>query len=255
MLKKETAIQDKMDLDADEYIRHRMDPKKHDELYIHLADLRIALDKVATEKAVNIMDYGCGGSPYRSLFPNAVYHRADYTDMPGLDFKINEDARLDTVPDDFYDIVLSTQVLEHVRRPEDYLAEAKRVLKVGGKLILTTHGVFYDHACPYDFRRWTADGLELILQDAGFSHIELDKISTNTRAVFLLAENGFNYLIDSRRTKFGFALWLFRSWFWSKRAARNAWSDKKFSENRVVDHKVPGHPLYITLMAVATKAS
>ena len=42
------------------------------------------------------------------------------------------------------------------------------LLKPGGFLVLTTHGLFGDHGCPYDFQRWTADGLRLLLERAGF---------------------------------------------------------------------------------------
>ena len=240
-------------LDCNDYIRSRLSPQPSDELYLHLADLREGLKKLSSKQNLKVLDYGCGGSPYKSLFPNSVYHRADYVELEGLDFKISEDAKLPNVPDNTYDIVLSTQVLEHVRRPEDYLQEARRILKPGGKLILTTHGVFYDHACPYDFRRWTADGLSLILDDAGFSEREISKLTTNTRAIFFLAENAFSGLVESRMTKAGIALWLFREWFWSNRELRNRFCDKYFSNNMVVSSETSGHPLYIALMAVAVK--
>jgi SAM-dependent methyltransferase len=240
-------------LDSGTYLRSRLMPEPGDELYLHLGDLRAALGSVATDGEVRVLDYGCGGSPYRSLFPRATYHRADYIEMDGLDYRIAEDASLADVRDDTYDLVLSTQVLEHVRRPEDYLQEARRILKPGGKLILTTHGVFYDHACPYDFRRWTADGLSLILDDAGFLKCEISKLTTNTRAIFFLAENAFSGLVESRLTKTGIALWLFREWFWSNRMLRNRYCDKYFSKNKVVPAGVPGHPLYIALLAVAVK--
>lgn len=240
-------------LDCNDYIRSRLSPQPSDELYLHLADLYKGLIKHSSKENLKVLDYGCGGSPYRSLFPQSTYHRADYINLDGLDYRIAEDASLPEVRDDTYDIVLSTQVLEHVRRPEDYLREARRVLKPGGKLVLTTHGVFYDHACPYDFRRWTADGLSLILDDAGFSKCEISKFTTNTRAIFFLAENAFSGLVESRMTKAGIALWLFREWFWSNREFRNRYCDKNFSKNMVVPAGVSGHPLYIALMAVAFK--
>jgi SAM-dependent methyltransferase len=240
-------------LDCNDYIRSRLSPQSSDELYLHLADLREGLKQVETSSNLKILDYGCGGSPYRSLFPNATYHRADYISLEGLDFQISEDASLPAVQDCTYDMLLSTQVLEHVRKPEKYLSEAIRVLKPGGALVLSTHGVFYDHACPYDFRRWTADGLDLILREEGFSSIKIFKLTTNTRAIFFLAENSFGGLFDSRKKQVGMALWLFNKWFWSRRKLRNTWADKNFENNRVVPSDQPGHPLYIALLAVAQK--
>jgi len=240
-------------LDADTYVRSRLSPQPEDNFYLHLADLREALTAFSSKEPVKVLDYGCGGSPYRSLFPSAVYHRADYMEMNNLDYRIAEDASLPDIHDNTYDIVLSTQVLEHVRRPEDYLREAQRVLRADGKLILTTHGVFDEHPCPCDFRRWTAAGLGLILDDAKFARSDIWKLTTNNRALFLLADNSFGGLYDSRKTKVGLSLWLFRKWFWADRRRRNLWADLRFAENKVVPASKAGHPIYIALFAAAYK--
>src|SRR5690606_19278094 len=96
------------------------------------------------------------------------YERADLGDAPDLDHRFGVDSKL-PVPSQTYDLVLSTQVLEHVQDPSAYLNEALRVLQPGGRLVLTTHGVFPDHACPHDYQRWTADGLRLLVERSGFT--------------------------------------------------------------------------------------
>jgi SAM-dependent methyltransferase len=106
---------------------------------------------------IAILDYGSGGSPYRSLFPNATYHRADHVDGVHLDFRTDANGRLPEVASQAYDMVLSTQVLEHVSSPRSYIDEAFRVLRPGGMPLLSTHGAYPDHGCPCDFWRW-ADG-------------------------------------------------------------------------------------------------
>ena len=67
------------------------------------------------------------------------------------------------------DIVLSSQVLEHVPSPQDYLREAHRVLKPAGTLLLSTHGYWMYHPDPTDFWRWTRDGLVRQIEAAGFT--------------------------------------------------------------------------------------
>lgn len=170
-------------LQLDSYLRQRLEPKPGDPLYLHLSDLRRALVEFETSEALALLDYGCGGSPYQSLFPNATYHRADFVNVEGLDFRTDAEGRLPDARTGSYDLLLSTQVLEHVETPQVYLAEALRVLKPGGRLLLTTHGVFPDHGCPYDFWRWTADGLRLELARAGFEVETQYRLTAGPRAV------------------------------------------------------------------------
>jgi SAM-dependent methyltransferase len=115
-----------------------------------------------------ILDYGSADSPYRRFFsPSAEFVTAD---LPG-----NPDAALDLEPDGTvpvasgtFDVVLSTQVLEHVTDPETYLSECLRVLRPGGQLLLSTHGLMVYHPDPVDYWRWTGAGLQRAVGQAGF---------------------------------------------------------------------------------------
>src|SRR5215468_4458665 len=136
----------KVDLGEAGYLKERLIPQPGDVLYLHLSDLLIALKALIPTHVSMVLDYGCGGSPYRPLFGSCTYHRADLSGGNNLDFEYRSDAKL---PSDLsgYDCVLSTQVLEHVEDPQTYLGECYRVLCPGGCLILTTHGLYEDHAC------------------------------------------------------------------------------------------------------------
>ena len=67
------------------------------------------------------------------------------------------------------DLVVSTQVLEHVPSPRRHLDEAFRVLHADGRLILSTHGYWVYHPDPEDLWRWTGPGLRRALGEAGFT--------------------------------------------------------------------------------------
>jgi hypothetical protein len=67
------------------YLQQRLHPGPGDDLYLHLSDLRLAMNRVADDKAMRVLDFGCGGSPYRSLFPAAEYLRADLPGTPQVD--------------------------------------------------------------------------------------------------------------------------------------------------------------------------
>jgi len=177
-------------LAQNEYVRQRIAPRPGDPDYLCLVDLLAAVKSVAPRDAGKVLDYGCGGSPYRALFSGAAYHRADLEGGADLDFAYGEDSMLPAGIGD-YDLVLSSQVLEHVLDPDAYLAECLRVLKPGGKLLLTTHGTFWDHACPHDYWRWTAHGLRRLVARAGFRPDKLLKITANERAKLFISEKWF----------------------------------------------------------------
>ncbi len=172
-------------LSGQPYNDERLRPEPGQVDYLHLCDLREALAPFATDEPLRILDFGCGGSPYRSLFPNADYRRADFTVMEGLDYRVDGDSRVEA-PTGEFDLVLSTQVLEHVSDPANYLAEALRVLKPRGRLILTTHGVYPDHGCPHDFWRWTGEGLRREVAAAGFETHQVQQLTCDARAVHYL---------------------------------------------------------------------
>ena len=121
-----------------------------------------------------LLDFGCGDMKYRKLFTPRV-HRYLGIDLPGsphADFELEADGSV-PLPDQHADAVLSTQVLEHVDQPADYLAEARRLLRPGGQLILSTHGIWQYHPHPRDLWRWTAEGLTQTLETAGMTDIRV----------------------------------------------------------------------------------
>jgi SAM-dependent methyltransferase len=72
------------------------------------------------------------------------------------------------------DLVLNTQVLEHVAHPALVLGEIHRVLRPGGELLLTAPQGWHEHQQPHDFFRFTRFSLELLLDHAGFSKYQIE---------------------------------------------------------------------------------
>ena len=107
---------------TEEYTRQRIEPTAGDTAYLHLSDLLLGLKMLMPSNITRILDYGCGGSPYRRLFGACTYHRSDLPgDLP-IDFEYGPDSRLPAELAD-YDCVLSSQVLEHVLSPTSYLGD------------------------------------------------------------------------------------------------------------------------------------
>jgi len=158
----------------------RLNPQRSNRVYWHLVLLRNQLQRIADTELANggtILDYGCGSKPYAPLFARKFEHYV------GADLAGNKEAELILDPEGripsgegTFDCVLSSQVLEHVGSPETYLAEALRVTKAGGSMILSTHGTWCYHPDPTDYWRWTIDGLQLIIRRAGFEIVSVRSV-------------------------------------------------------------------------------
>jgi len=151
----------------------RTRPPRHDRKHWHLVLLLDRIKRVAgselLEGGERLLDYGCGNKPYRELFGEkfARHIGADIEGNADADLVLGDEGRVPAA-DESFDGVLSSQVLEHVAAPRLYLSEALRVLRPGGSLILSTHGIWPFHPDPTDFWRWTKDGLVRELTQVGF---------------------------------------------------------------------------------------
>lgn len=229
-----------------QYNRQRLSPNPKDQYYVHLSDVRLFLELYSDASFDQLLDYGCGGSPYRQLFKAKDYLRADYVDSGDLDCVITRDGKV-SLPDNSCDGVLSTQVLEHVFSPRTYLAEAFRVLRPGGRMILTTHGVWEEHGCPYDFRRWTYDGLRREFEEAGFQVVRTAKLTTGPRAVVFLFSQIFSQVRDQPHHLLAWVFWLLRRSSFAVPELRHKWMDYQFPSHRIVLENESGHGIYLAL--------
>jgi SAM-dependent methyltransferase len=140
------------------------------------ARLQALADAVELAPGSRVLDYGCAEVPYRHFFPpDAHYVAADLPGNPHATLLLNADGTVPS-PDGSYDLVVSTQVLEHVADPQLYLSESFRVLRPGGRLLLSTHGMFVYHPDPVDYWRWTCAGLQHVVEAEGFRIVRFEGI-------------------------------------------------------------------------------
>lgn len=164
-----------------------------------------ALARVELRPGNRILDYGCAEQPYRDCFaPELHYIGADLPGNPLASLEIRPGQPLD-LETGSVDLVLSSQVLEHVTDPAAYLRECRRVLRPGGRLVLSTHGIMPLHRDPVDYWRWTCDGLRHAIAAAGFDVDEL-------RGVMGLGATGVQLFQDATILRLPRRLWRPYAW-------------------------------------------
>jgi SAM-dependent methyltransferase len=125
-----------------------------------------------------VVDVGCGAQPYRDILPAGARYVGLDTERALEDFgysvpdvlAIGDDGRW-PVSDGEADLVLATETLEHVPDPDDFLAQASRILRPGGQLLLTVPFAARWHYIPHDYWRFTPSSLKMLLERAGFRDI------------------------------------------------------------------------------------
>jgi len=153
-----------------------------------------------------VLDVGCGDKPYESWVDSDRVTR-----YVGVD--ISPDSRADVVAgaggwpfaDASFDATVFTQVLEHVSERDALIGEMVRVLKPGGRVLLTVPFLYPAHGLPHDHARFTLQGVQALLVAHG---LRIDEAITagggGTTLVTLLLtwiENNLNCSLVRRLLK------------------------------------------------------
>jgi len=145
---------------------------------------RVTLDRFITAHASGglTLDLGAQNGPYASHFPRRV--ALDLQAASGLDAR--GDAHALPFVDGAFDVVLCTEVLEHLVEPQRAIDEMHRVLKPGGQLLLTTRFLFPIHDAPHDYFRFTKYGLRHLLRR--FDAVEIQEETDSVGALAVLVQ-------------------------------------------------------------------
>jgi SAM-dependent methyltransferase len=126
-----------------------------------------------------VPDVGSGAQPYRPLLsPEVSYVAIDVAhardefgyQIPDTIYFEGETWPVDS---DSVDAVLCTETLEHVLDPSQFLDEAQRCLRAGGRLVLTVPFAARWHFIPHDYWRFTPSGLKYLLAHAHFTDVRV----------------------------------------------------------------------------------
>jgi len=150
-------------------------------------DKFVVSELCSIETGALILDAGCGSQRYRSYCSNLEYKSQDFGE-----YSVDERQIIGTKgaggeegyaygsltykgniwnikeSDAHFDAILCTEVFEHIPYPIETISEFSRLLKPGGKLILTAPNACLRHMDPYFFYTGFSDNwYKRILKDAG----------------------------------------------------------------------------------------
>jgi SAM-dependent methyltransferase len=161
--------------------------RKHTPLnpyWLELRWLRKVAERLAQHARGDLLDVGCGERPYEELFAPRITRYVGIEYPPVADNLHPEiwdnielirgivdvwgDGQLLPFKPRSFDTVLALEMLEHVANPDACVAEFARVLRPGGRLLLTVPLIAPLHQWPFDFYRYTSRGVEALLARHGF---------------------------------------------------------------------------------------
>jgi len=119
-------------------------------------------------KRKTILDVGCGKQPYADIYQKH-YGRNICIDINRDNIAVDVIASAEVIPlhSETIDVILCTEVVEHVADPLKAISEMARLLRPDGMLLLTWPLHYSLHEMPYDFSRITEYGMAHLCQSCG----------------------------------------------------------------------------------------
>ena len=127
-----------------------------------------------------VIEVGAGTKAlaHKRLFNKAYFIATDIEKYDGIDDVVDITSPR-SLASDFFDLIICTNVLEHIPDPHRAVNEMHRALKRGGELFLVTPFLFPIHDPPHDFYRYTEYALIEMLKE--FSRVSIQKIHLFSR--------------------------------------------------------------------------
>lgn len=167
-----------------------------------------------------VLDVGAGVGQYRPLFAHCDYRTQDFAQEPstmGKYTKLDYECDITSIPvaDGAFDAVLCAEVLEHVPEPIAAVKEIARILRPGGRFLITAPLASLLHQEPFHFYGgYTPHWYRKFLTEAGF---RVDRIEPNLGFFSLFGQEAIRYreyIKPTQTLRFGLVRWLWMTALW-----------------------------------------
>jgi ubiquinone/menaquinone biosynthesis C-methylase UbiE len=163
---------------------------------------RLLLAYIEAGKYINgsVLEIGCGigrgldllvknCDKYTAIDKNKKLIDQLSAEYPNVHFISQHIPPLSLVPDESFDWVVSFQVIEHIGNDHLFAKEIQRILKPGGKAIITTPNIKLSLTRnPWHVREYTAQGLKKLL-NTYFSKVQTLGVQGNEKVMAYYEEN------------------------------------------------------------------